>query len=366
MDIRSNKMNGGGGCSQKLLSIVIPTYNRETYLKRTLDSFIEEIKKYDLTDFVDIIVSDNASIDNTPKLLKEYQEFYPTFFSYNINQENLGFGKNYCKVVELAQSKYVFTCGDDDIYRFGIIGVILEILKNNELDILVLDSYDKELISDELEFDESLFTRFKNKDKFLLDSKTLFITFISICIFKRTFFMDTPYFDDMWPHTIKIINANENTIFARYKEKCVFADRTADAWHKDGEKFFITMVRLLELYERSNCSIKVKTEHNKKIFINLICNKVHIEKLDVLIEKTKNFKTCNKLIPPLQGELSILGTLKFTITNRAFHILKYPQIYKNSYLRKIIFLIMYYNRWALKLIKKCYNVPKDNKCKQKF
>lgn len=357
MDILSNKTNGGG--SQKLLSIVIPTYNRETYLKRTLDGFIEQIQKYNLTDFVNIVVSDNASNDNTAKLLKEYQELYPIFFSYNINEENLGFGKNLQKVVELARSKYVWTCGDDDIYRFGIINVILEILKDNDFDLLVLDSYDKELISNELEFDEKLLAKFTSKEDFLLSDESLFATFISICVFKKDFFINSPYFDDIWPHTIKIINASENSIFTRYKEKCVFVDRTADAWHKDEEKNFSIMVKLLELYEQSNCSIKVKTEHNKKIFINLIRNKVHTERLDILVEKTKNFRTCNELIFLLQGKLNILEILKFVVIYNAFHILKYPKIYKNSYFRKIVFLIVYYNRWMLKLIKKCYNFSKE-------
>lgn len=357
MDILSNKTNGGG-YKQKLLSIVIPTYNREVYLKRTLDGFIEQIQKYNLTDFVNIVVSDNASSDNTAKLLKEYQELYPIFFSYNINEENLGFGKNLQKVVELAYSKYVWTCGDDDIYRFGIINVILEILKDNELDVLVLDFYDKDLIDEELKIDEKLFIRFENKEKFLLNCEDYGL--ISSCIFLKKFFLNTLFYDDILPQSIKILNASENTIFTEYKDKCIFYNKSAEnIWHKDEEEYFLIVMKSAELYEQSNCSTKVKMKLVKETLIHLIHDKRQLKRLDILVEKIKNFQSYKELTPFLQGELSIFDTLKFAIINKAFYVLKYPKIYRNSSLRKIIFMTAFYNRWMLKLIKKCYNFSKE-------
>jgi len=54
------------------LSICIPTYNRAAFLGEALDSVIRQA-----TDEVEIVVSDNASTDNTEALVREYQARFP-------------------------------------------------------------------------------------------------------------------------------------------------------------------------------------------------------------------------------------------------------------------------------------------------
>ena len=55
-----------------LLSICIPTYNRETYLNRLLDSIVRQAEFTD-TDDVEIVIDDGPSKDNTEVLVQEYQ-----------------------------------------------------------------------------------------------------------------------------------------------------------------------------------------------------------------------------------------------------------------------------------------------------
>ena len=50
----------------KLLSICIPTYNRAQFLPALLESIITQINGHE--DKVEIIVSDNASTDNTKQI----------------------------------------------------------------------------------------------------------------------------------------------------------------------------------------------------------------------------------------------------------------------------------------------------------
>ena len=57
-----------------LLSICVPTYNREIYLQECLDSIISQ-DSFD-EDTIEIIISDNASTDGTQSLIKKYQEKY--------------------------------------------------------------------------------------------------------------------------------------------------------------------------------------------------------------------------------------------------------------------------------------------------
>lgn len=72
--------------SKPLLSICIPTYNRWKYLMNTLNSIIyqEEFQ----TGQVEIIISDNASTDNTEKIAKEYASHFKNIWYYR-NAENI-------------------------------------------------------------------------------------------------------------------------------------------------------------------------------------------------------------------------------------------------------------------------------------
>ena len=56
--------------AQPLLTIAIPTYSRASYLKETLDQLRLEILSHHLDD-IEIIVSDNASPDNTHRVVSD-------------------------------------------------------------------------------------------------------------------------------------------------------------------------------------------------------------------------------------------------------------------------------------------------------
>ena len=54
----------------KKLSILIPTYNRKSYLENILEEIWKQIKENNLENYVEVIVSDNGSIDGTKNILK--------------------------------------------------------------------------------------------------------------------------------------------------------------------------------------------------------------------------------------------------------------------------------------------------------
>ncbi len=57
-----------------MVSVVMPVYNTEKYLKRSMDALLNQtIDKKDL----EIIVVNDGSTDRSPEILKEYQEKYP-------------------------------------------------------------------------------------------------------------------------------------------------------------------------------------------------------------------------------------------------------------------------------------------------
>jgi abequosyltransferase len=104
------------------LSICIPTYNRADYLGETLESIIGQA-----TDGVEIVISDNASEDNTQEIVEQYQKLFPRI-TYYCQPKNMGADYNYLKIVELAKGEYCWLFGSDDVMKpKGIDRVLAEI-----------------------------------------------------------------------------------------------------------------------------------------------------------------------------------------------------------------------------------------------
>lgn len=91
------------------VSIGLPVYNGENYLQEALDSLLEQT----YTDF-EIIISDNASTDRTAEICESFAVRDPRI-RYFRNKENLGAGRNYNRVFELARGDYFKWAAHDDL-----------------------------------------------------------------------------------------------------------------------------------------------------------------------------------------------------------------------------------------------------------
>lgn len=119
-----------------LLTIAIPTYNRARYLERSLaalaDQFPPEVQ-------VELIVSDNASSDETASVVERF-ESGGLPLRYLRNSSNLGPDTNILQCYEQARGKYVWIMGDDDFVRPGGIARVLSHLRDQEYDLLYVAS----------------------------------------------------------------------------------------------------------------------------------------------------------------------------------------------------------------------------------
>ncbi len=106
----SNKSDDTGG---NTVSVVIPAYNSENYICRTLDSVLSQSCAVD-----EIIVVDDGSSDDTAKLVGQYVERYNTGQSdvriRYIYQENAGPGAARNTGIEAAMGKWVAFLDHDD------------------------------------------------------------------------------------------------------------------------------------------------------------------------------------------------------------------------------------------------------------
>jgi len=108
------------------LSVAIPTYNGAKYIREALDSIIFQLD--DIDEGIEIVISDNASTDQTPQIIKEYQNKY-FFIKYFRNDKNLGADRNFDLAIRRSKGEYVWLFGDDDKLESGAIKKVLEVLK---------------------------------------------------------------------------------------------------------------------------------------------------------------------------------------------------------------------------------------------
>lgn len=105
------------------LSICIPTFNRATVLKHCLDSIVASLKDHE---WLEICISDNASIDDTVEVIKRYQDKLPITFSSN--NENIGLARNVLEVTQLARGDFIWLVGDDDYLMPDALDRLYEIM----------------------------------------------------------------------------------------------------------------------------------------------------------------------------------------------------------------------------------------------
>ncbi len=89
------------------ISVCIPTRNRAAILRLCIDSVLAQT----MTDW-EMIISDNASSDNTPEVIASYHD--PRIRAIR-HPENIGMGKNFNAVIQSATGDYVIMLMDDDV-----------------------------------------------------------------------------------------------------------------------------------------------------------------------------------------------------------------------------------------------------------
>lgn len=116
-----------------ILSILIPTYNRSEFLIRNLELLFKYLETLHLNKDIEIIVSNNCSLDNTDEAIKGFVKKNPICkINYYRQVENIGLQANALFVLEKSHSEYIMYLGDDDFIDFGYLQGVLEHIRNNK------------------------------------------------------------------------------------------------------------------------------------------------------------------------------------------------------------------------------------------
>lgn len=118
---------------KKKLSIVIPVYNVEKFLKRCLDSIIKQNE-----DNIEIILVDDGSTDSSAKICDDYSKKYNFIKIYHKKNGGASSARNYG--IEYTIGEYIWFIDSDDKIEKQSLKNIINIIEKNDFDVIVCNS----------------------------------------------------------------------------------------------------------------------------------------------------------------------------------------------------------------------------------
>lgn len=158
-----------------LLSICIPTYNREKFLRESLESLIKQINDLPNPSIIELIISDNCSTDNTETVVRSIINTRGGII-YIRNSRNLGMDGNFVNCFKRAKGKYIWLLGDDDYLIECKLSLIIEQLESGDFGLIHLAQ----------ENNTNRAQEYSNYQTFV-SKISYYITFISANIVKREY-----------------------------------------------------------------------------------------------------------------------------------------------------------------------------------
>lgn len=116
---------------EKILTVVVPTYNAEKYLRDNLESF--EIPE--LMQDIEILIVNDGSTDHSLEIAREYTERYPDTYRV-ITKENGGHGSGINCGIEHAQGTYFKVVDADDWVEKTAFISLVKTLKTSDADVV--------------------------------------------------------------------------------------------------------------------------------------------------------------------------------------------------------------------------------------
>ena len=117
------------------ISIIVPIYNVEKYLRKCLDSLLSQTYQD-----IKIWAVNDGSLDNSLSIIKEYENISDKIIC--VDKQNGGYGSVLEYAIKTMKSEYFIICDPDDWLEPNAIEYLYKEASSNNLDIVVSDRYD--------------------------------------------------------------------------------------------------------------------------------------------------------------------------------------------------------------------------------
>ncbi|MBQ9464246.1 MAG: glycosyltransferase, partial [Lachnospiraceae bacterium] len=115
------------GLTDKKISIAMTTYNGIQYVVEQLDSLLAQTLPAD-----EIIIRDDCSPDGTWEVLEQYVKSHPEApIRIELNEQNLGYKKNFHRVLGEVTGDYIFLCDQDDNWNPDKLEICVRVMEEH-------------------------------------------------------------------------------------------------------------------------------------------------------------------------------------------------------------------------------------------
>ncbi len=114
------------------ISIIVPVYNAEKYLKKCLDSLVNQTKKE-----LEFILINDGSTDKSEEIIKTYKDKRIKYFK----NKNQGIGKTRNFGIEKSSGKYIMFLDSDDYFSSDACEILYKEAEKEKADLIVFDYY---------------------------------------------------------------------------------------------------------------------------------------------------------------------------------------------------------------------------------
>ena len=111
---------------EDLVSVIIPVYNSEKFLKETLNSVLNQKYKN-----IEIIIINDCSVDNSENIIKSYCVKYKNIIYYK-KQKNEGVAVARNLALDIAKGRYVAFLDSDDLWEKEKVEKQITLMKEKE------------------------------------------------------------------------------------------------------------------------------------------------------------------------------------------------------------------------------------------
>ena len=271
-----------------MLSIILPIYNVQAYLKKCLDSF----SKY-LPDDFEVILVDDGSTDQSLEIAKKYSEKFNNFRLFSKKNEGVSIARNYG--LKKANGEWVWFIDSDDIISPSTLHLIRNILKSSNPDIFLFKyfCFKKKIYFPKTSNSCKKISKNAAMNTLLQDD---YSTFVWNKVFRKNLFkniqfpIDKNYTEDL-EVSYKLYDAAK--IFYLSTDKLYgYRQNTDSISHNVNDKYIkdaaITRYDMLRFFENSAYSIDIE-KLRKETIISIISCLHRINKHDVYYGKFKRF-----------------------------------------------------------------------------
>ncbi|MGL4865415.1 MAG: glycosyltransferase [Cetobacterium sp.] len=95
------------------ITVIVLTYNHEKFIKKALDSILEQETQYDF----EVLIGDDCSPDGTVKEIKKYVEDYSNKIHLVLRERNIGARNNFLDLLLKAKGEYIALLEGDDYWE---------------------------------------------------------------------------------------------------------------------------------------------------------------------------------------------------------------------------------------------------------